>query len=188
MQQQAGIRSIALGGRPNRNLIQAVGGVKGTNDYPYSYILSGVELPFQIHHYHTEAYYNTTVLGTYSDLPLYRATNYVVNARDGIRQGDETETTLQFVYEAADCRIFYTPQMVVEQAAVWRAAADTAFRGINHCVAGDLNQSLSARREMAERKRELRRGVDVAEHYRSLSEVWTGKGGVTGGGDAYMFP
>lgn len=60
-----------------------------------SYILYGVELPFRIQHYHDGAYYNETALGDYSDLPLYRATNYVVNARDGIRKGDKNELPLQ---------------------------------------------------------------------------------------------
>lgn len=31
MRQQAGIKTIALGGRPTKDIIQAVGGVKGTN-------------------------------------------------------------------------------------------------------------------------------------------------------------
>lgn len=31
MRQQAGVKTIALGGRPNKDIIQAVGGVKGTN-------------------------------------------------------------------------------------------------------------------------------------------------------------
>ena len=146
MRQQGGVKTIALGGRPNKDIIQAVGGVKGTNDFPckqlsntmrYSqtnnivddYILYGVELPFRIQHYHSDAYYNNTALGEYSDLPLWRATNYVVNSRDGIRKGDENETPLQFVYEEADCRIYYTPEMAVDQTAAWKTVADTAFNG-----------------------------------------------------------
>lgn len=35
MRQQGGVKTIALGGRPNADIIQAVGGVKGTNDYEY---------------------------------------------------------------------------------------------------------------------------------------------------------
>lgn len=31
MRQQGGVKTIALGGRPNKDIIQAVGGVKGTN-------------------------------------------------------------------------------------------------------------------------------------------------------------
>lgn len=35
MRQQGGVKTIALGGRPNKDIIQAVGGVKGTNDFPW---------------------------------------------------------------------------------------------------------------------------------------------------------
>ncbi len=38
MRQQASIKTIALGGRPQGGIMQAVGGVKGTNDYPWDYI------------------------------------------------------------------------------------------------------------------------------------------------------
>ena len=36
MTSQGGVKTIAPGGRPNKNITQAVGGVKGTNDYPVS--------------------------------------------------------------------------------------------------------------------------------------------------------
>ena len=189
MRQQGGVKTIALGGRPNKDIIQAVGGVKGTNDYPYSYILYGVELPFQIAHYHDDEYYNNTVLGDYSDLPLYRATNYVVNARDGIRKGDTEETPLQFVYEKANCRIYYTPDMAVDQTAAWKTVADTAFNGIDHCVAGNYETSTATKRGQKTRStHKARRDVNIAEHYKALSETWTGKGDITLGGDAFMFP
>ncbi|KAK4987459.1 hypothetical protein LTR50_004591 [Elasticomyces elasticus] len=140
MRQQAGVKTIALGGRPNHDIIQAVGGVKGTNDFPYNYILELVELVFQFSNESRREYYNSTVLGTYSDLPLWRSSSGpVVNSRDGIRQGDGTETPLQFVYEPADCRIFYTPEMVVDETAVWKTVADTVWNGKSACVAGSNN-------------------------------------------------
>lgn len=186
MRQQGNVKTIALGGRPNKDIIQAVGGVKGTNDFPYSEILSGVELPFRIQHYHDDAYYNTTALGDYTDLPLERGVNYVVNARDGIRQGDESETPLQFVYEPADCRIYYTPEMAVDQTAAWKTVADTAFNGINHCVAGSYPSSGGEARKRDAKKHVVRRDMDVAEHYRVMSEAWFGHSDITLGGDGFM--
>lgn len=187
MRQQGGVKTIALGGRPNKDIIQAVGGVKGTNDFPYDYILYAVEQPFQIQHYHDDAYYNSTALGEYSTLPLERGVNYVVNSRDGIREGDESETPLQFVYEAADCRIYYTPEMAVDQSAAWKTVADTAFRGVNHCVAGSYDGSASSRvKRGVQAKQKIRRDMDIAEHHKAMAEVWTGKGGITQGGDGFM--
>lgn len=140
-------------------------------------------------HYHDAAYYNTTALGQYFDLPLYRATDYVVNARDGIGKGDTSETPLQSIYQPADCRVYYTPDMAVDQTAAWKTVADTAVKGINHCVAGNYDTSTATKRSVGSTPRHLaRRDLDLAEHYRAKSEVWTGKGDITLGGDAYMIP
>lgn len=190
MRRQAGVQTIALGGRPNKDIIQAVGGVKGTNSYPWDYILGSVELPFQTALLHDPDYYaNNTALGDYSDLPLLRATNYVVNARDGIREGDESGLPEQFVYEAADCRLLYTPSMVVDQEAVWKTVADTAFKGENHCVAGKISSSSAGpygKRSL--KKHSIRRDLDLQEHAAAIGNVWTDMSGITYGGDGYMYP
>ena len=191
MRQQAGVNFVMLGGRPNTDVVQAVGGVKGTNSFPWSYILSSVALPFDIQHYHDGDYYSDeTALGNYTDLPLYRAINFVVNARDGYRRGDETNTPLQFVYEPADCRIYYTPAMAVDQTAMWRSVADSAFNGVNRCVPG--TGTLGGGNGGSEEKRnapaahKVRRGLSTAEHVRAAAEVWTGRGQIVGDGDGYM--
>ena len=44
MRQQGGVKTIALGGRPNKDIIQAVGGVKGTNDFPVCHLPIVVEI------------------------------------------------------------------------------------------------------------------------------------------------
>jgi hypothetical protein len=33
-----GVKSIAMGGRPNASPIQGIGGTKGANNYPFGYI------------------------------------------------------------------------------------------------------------------------------------------------------
>ncbi|RMZ22528.1 hypothetical protein D0859_13440 [Hortaea werneckii] len=194
MRQQAGVRTIALGGRPNQDPIQAVGGVKGTNDFPYSYILAAAAFPFEYQYLHDSSYYDTTALGEYNDLAILRSTDAVINSRDGIREGDDDQTPLQFRYEAADCRIFYTPEMAVDQTAAWKTVADTAFRGISHCVAGNFSSAAGSgmtkrRKRSPARKQGVRRDLDGREHYDVLRDgVWTGMGGVTLGGDGFMYP
>lgn len=145
-----------------------------------------MELPFKIQHYHSPDYYNTTALGEYNNLPFFLGTNWVVNSRDGIRKGDPTETPLQFVYEPANCRIYYTPEMAVDQTAAWKTVADTAFRGINHCVAEDASASKIKRSNKGRMRHRARSDVDAAEHFRAMAETWTGKGGITPGGDGFM--
>ena len=187
MRQQAGIKTIALGGRPNRNIVQAVGGVKGTNDFPFDYILDGVKFPFQKEYLHNKSYYRNTILGKYNALAILRSTNAVINARDGIRQGDKTQTPLQFRYETADCRIFYTPEMTVDVTAIWKTVADTAFNGISHCAAGNYTIGTGiTKRHGPRRKHLVRRELVSEQHYESLRGVWTGMRGVRAGGDGFM--
>ena len=69
-------------------------------------------------------------------LTTFTGVTLAVNARDGIRQGDTTETPLQFRYETADCRILYTPEMTVDVAALWKTVADTVWNGKDACIAG----------------------------------------------------
>ncbi|KAI5196320.1 hypothetical protein E4T38_08569 [Aureobasidium subglaciale] len=189
MRQQAGVKTIALGGRPNYNEIQGVGGVKGTNDYPWSYILSAITEAFTYANGTHQEELNKTALGGYSQLPLYRSSSGpVVNSRDGIREGDVEETPLQFVYEATDCRIFYTPAMVVDQSAVWRTVADTVWGGGNACVAGSntFYGNKTKRDGGVMRMHGIRRDVDVEAAWKGLS-VHTGESIVLGG-DSIMLP
>ncbi|QDS76907.1 hypothetical protein FKW77_004139 [Venturia effusa] len=139
MQRLAGVQTIAMGGRPNDNIIQAVGGTKGTNNFSWSYIQSLVEAVYNYSSPDQQARYDNTSLVTYnSNLPFARAVGSTsVNARDGIRKNDTTNTPLQFRYEEADCRLFFTPEMTVDVTAVWRAAVDVKW-GKEECVAGLL--------------------------------------------------
>ena len=46
MRQQGGVKTIAFGGRANNDIIQAVGGVKGANNFPWEFIQSMAETSF----------------------------------------------------------------------------------------------------------------------------------------------
>lgn len=140
MVQQGGVKTIALGGRPGlgNKPIQAIGGVKGSNDYPFEYIFEATAEIWGASNSSLQSQWESSVLNQYTALPLYRSTNVVVNSRNAYRQGDASNTPLQFVYEPADCRILYTPAMVVDETAVWKTVADSVWGGGagNACVAG----------------------------------------------------
>ena len=96
----------------------------------------------------TRASYVDTDLNTYNNLPIERGATGIsnnVNFRDGLRQGDSSGVPLQFRYETADCRIFYTAPMTVDVTVLWKTAADTAFNGKSACVAGNLTATASKR-------------------------------------------
>ena len=62
-----------------------------------------------------------------------------VNLRDQIRK--DQVIPLQFLYEAADCRIFYTPQTVYNYTALWQYAADAIWNDSGKCVTGSMGYS-----------------------------------------------
>jgi len=169
------------------DIIQAVGGVKGTNDYPYESILDSILETYEISNTSLQAEWEDSVLSNYTQLPLYRSTDSVVNARDGIRQGDTAELPLQFLYEPADCRILYTPAMVIDETAVWKTVAGTVWNGGDACVAGSNdfygNAKGYGKRSVASKMHGIRRDLDVKEHFEAFS-VRTGE--LTIGGDAVM--
>lgn len=77
--------------------------------------------------------WNETVVPDPNNLSL--SLNYAgFNLRNAYGRGDDT-TPLQFVYEAADCRRFFTVDNYLRQETVWDAAAKAMF-GDGECVEG----------------------------------------------------
>jgi hypothetical protein len=199
MRQRAGVKYISLGGRPREGITQAVGGVKGTNNFPWTYIQSLAQYTVEELSTPEEgAQLNTTELGEYFDNTVFdRSSNNAINVnfRDGIRDGDETNTPLQFVYEPSDCRILYTKAMTVDVTAIWKAVADSTWGGVSHCIAGDLggySTSRMAKRELSvserahsKRMQSWRRDLKAADY---PLDVRTDLSGVSFDGNGIMWP
>jgi hypothetical protein len=62
-----------------------------------------------------------------------------INLRDQVRQDDDVP--LQFKYEAADCRIYYTMANVYNFTRLWRDVAAAAFTDSSLCVADSTGYS-----------------------------------------------
>lgn len=202
MRQRAGVKYISLGGRPREGITQAIGGVKGTNNYPWSYIQSLVQ--YAVNNLTSSAdeaaKLNSTEFGEYwSDVIFDRVaigSSVNVNFRDGIRDGDESITPLQFVYEPSNCRILYTKQMTVDATAIWKAVADSTWGGKSHCIAGDLGGyptgSKLTKRELTVQDKVLSRRMH--QWRRQLREqdypldVFTNLRKAKLGGDSIMWP
>lgn len=136
MSRQAGVKSISMGGLPNKRPIQAIGGTKGTNNYPFAYILALAEIALETATPEERAKW--TSVTALNRLPLDRSTDNSVNVRDNILKDNLKDgTPAQFLYEAADCRLFYEPEMLKDVTAIWKKAAAVAW-GRGRCVAGSL--------------------------------------------------
>ena len=179
MRIQGGVKSIAMGGRPNTDPIQGVGGIKGAQILAFSDIQTEAQQAIA----QTKDAGKIATLKELTGLPVARSLATGVNVRDNILP-DHVDDGLpaQYVVEEADCRLFYTLDMVKDVRALWKGAADAAWNGAK-CVAGNglgkrdgaakaarrdnikVKSSLEVRREMAGRTEVFKRlekakGVD----------------------------
>ena len=126
----AKVQSITVGGRPQIGPAQGVGGVKGAQLFPLTSFLNWV----QIFNSSADSNYDLakgTVFENFTDLAYQRADPNSpggVNGRNSFRIGDETSTPLQYVYEASDCRLWWTHEMLYDPTFLWQRVAELAFR------------------------------------------------------------
>ncbi|KAL9105640.1 MAG: hypothetical protein Q9227_009219 [Pyrenula ochraceoflavens] len=173
MRLQAGIKSVVIGGRPSYNPMQSYGGVKGANNFAYSDINFYAQLAYNSGTPEEQAG-NLSSLLEYNLLAVNRSTDTSINVRDNIlRPNLDDGTPAQFIYEAADCRLFYEPAMVTDVTAQWEKVANVVW-GDTPCAVGDVNQkrkkAREAKPEIEGRKEAVRRsslgraaGVHAAE-------------------------
>lgn len=99
-----------------------------------------------------QAQWNTTSLGkTAFAEQMFKRTAYSggnpaggINLKDNLRRGDPSKTPLEFIYEAADCRMFYTAPMINDVTMVWKGVVDRMFRnGTAKCVQGSTGDKSS---------------------------------------------
>tara|TARA_R110002003_G_scaffold702_7_gene21138 strand:+ start:8797 stop:10047 length:1251 start_codon:yes stop_codon:yes gene_type:complete len=156
LKNQGAVRTIAIGGRPQNGPMQGVGGTKGAQVFSWDDIQTRMQAVFFLGSPEQRAQWNDTELGrTAFATQLFRRSAYQggrtaggVNLKDNLRQGDASKTPLEFMYEAADCRMFFTAAMVSDVTQVWKGVADRMFRedegmGLSMCVEGSTGDKTS---------------------------------------------
>jgi hypothetical protein len=136
-----GVRTITFGGRPQKAPMQGVGGVKGGQSLGINYINGYIE---QANGLIRDSVSSGSPLLTSAEWKAFNestpsttaslAWSGNLNLRNEYDPEDD-QTPLQFVYEAAECRLFYTLENYLERETVWQAAARVMF-GEGQCVEG----------------------------------------------------
>ncbi|PBP19577.1 hypothetical protein BUE80_DR009607 [Diplocarpon rosae] len=128
MRIQAGVESIAFGGRPSPEdgaatpMIQGVGGTKGVLTYTYQTLGNLAKSALMTPCDFMEQMFLSSLTNS---LPqqrskLMQTPDASVNVRDSIRTANLKDgTPSQFIYDPADCRLFYTPAMMENVTAIW---------------------------------------------------------------------
>lgn len=159
---QAKVKSVAVGGRPQKGAMQAVGGVKGSQVYQYALLASDIYYAWQGASLNGQQQIASSIeassilgptlndstyvifRGASAGIGLESLSDFTFNWQNNIAEGDSTYMPLQFVYEAADCRLWYQPQHINDVSNLWATVAAQAF-GLNDtdvfslCVDGSTN-------------------------------------------------
>jgi NAD-dependent dihydropyrimidine dehydrogenase PreA subunit len=127
MAHQAGVRTISIGGRPVVGPMQTASGTRGAREY------TSDALDFD------SKQLNDTLRdeGAYSQSPARDDTGMWIdfasfNIRDQMRK--DGDTPLQFQYNAAQCRIYYTLDNIYNMTRLWRDAASATWEDKSLCV------------------------------------------------------
>ncbi|KAF4887028.1 Peptidase S41 family protein ustP [Colletotrichum fructicola] len=148
---EQGVRSITLGGRPMESAMQVIGGVEGAqvlNFINLQQFVAQVGLNASQSNFteYLEAAFD--VLPSIEEPPLLPALAEAgsFNYRNAYARGDFNGYPEQFKYEASNCRLFYTAEMIVDPVAIWNTTAQTAWGG-GQCVNGstaNVNNTISS--------------------------------------------
>ncbi|KAF2741689.1 hypothetical protein M011DRAFT_491159 [Sporormia fimetaria CBS 119925] len=129
MSQQAGVRTVVVGGRPTTGPMQTASGSRGARLYDAETVDFDIANVEEVLDSETAA----AIFPNRSDTGMW--VNYAgFNIRDQLREGDEERIPLQFRYEAADCRLYYTLDNVYNVSRLWRDVYAAAWEDSSLCV------------------------------------------------------
>lgn len=124
MHHEAGVRTVTVGGRPSTGPMQAASGSRGAEMYSSGDLDADFEVGEDLN-----ATAGALLPSRMEDIFVLYAG---INIRDQIRRGQNIP--LQFLYEAANCRIFYTPYTFNNLTKLWKYAADAIWTKPELCV------------------------------------------------------
>ncbi|KAI9702997.1 MAG: hypothetical protein M1836_008211 [Candelina mexicana] len=131
MHHETGVRTVVAGGLPRSGPMQAASGSRGAQTYSSISIDRDIEVAQSINETAKDYLPDRT-----EDVLLDFMT---INLRDQIRK--DQDIPVQFQYDAADCRIYYTAETLSDYSKLWTYAANAIFSDSKLCVPGSTGYS-----------------------------------------------
>jgi hypothetical protein len=137
-----GVRIVSFGGRPQAGPMQSIGGTKGSQELPLEGVAAIVDVAQRLAINATRD--SHPILSSremfdfmeLSPLPLddfpLPLTSASINFRSSFAPGNDLLPT-QFIFEAAECHLFYTADSLVAPEKYWASAAN-AIWGSGNCA------------------------------------------------------
>ena len=138
MHHEAGVKAVTVGGRPSSGPMQIASGTRGAQIYLAQNIDDDISVAKS---------FNATTNSSLPDREVDMWIDFLsVNLRDQIRREDfETNgTPVQFLYDAADCRIFYTADTWSDYSKLWRYVVRASGDPSSLCVQGSTGFSYTS--------------------------------------------
>lgn len=139
-----GVRSIAFGGRPRNGPMQAIGGVKGSKALEFPAFADELKDLYGNATKNGNIYLTKAQQDRWDEvIPCqlnefsYKVQSGSVNHLNAFSPQND-ELPLQFVFEAAECRRFFTYENVANQITTWSSAVEAMFND-GGCVPGSTN-------------------------------------------------
>ncbi|KAF6826982.1 peptidase S41 family protein [Colletotrichum plurivorum] len=138
---QMGIRTTVIGGRPQTGIMQSIAGVEGAQVFSFNDLTSDAKAILALAPKDKKEEIQSGDLGELAKgYAIKRSTTPksagAVNGKNAFSMAD-ARTPLQFLWEPANCRIFYTHEMLRNPDAAWKRAVDATWNNpMQFCVAG----------------------------------------------------
>ena len=131
MHSDAGVRNVVIGGRPSYGPMQTPSGSRAARYYSVAELDNDISNTLSVQAEDDPIGEGLIPNRTNQDVYVYDAG---ISLRNQVREGETTPLQMQF--EAADCRIFYTPLTFNNFTNLWRHAADAIWTSPELCVQG----------------------------------------------------
>ncbi|ROT41279.1 hypothetical protein SODALDRAFT_115835 [Sodiomyces alkalinus F11] len=135
-----GVKTVVLGGRPQPGPMQAIGGVEGAQVFFFNDMQADAAAVLALDPDAATRPGSDELRVLAEGYAIRRASNPsvagAVNGKNAFMAADAS-TPLQFLWQPADCRVYYTWETLRDAEAAWRVAVDATWRdpeGI--CVEG----------------------------------------------------
>ncbi|KAH7314246.1 peptidase S41 family protein [Rhexocercosporidium sp. MPI-PUGE-AT-0058] len=140
---QMNVKTTVIGGRPQTGMMQSIAGVEGAQVFPLDELSIAAAAVIELAPAERKAELRAGETGLLADAYALKrlaavANPGAVNGKNAFSATD-SQTPLQFLMQPANCRIFYTAQMLSSPELVWKRTVDATWTDPNEfCVEGSI--------------------------------------------------
>ncbi|KAK8119573.1 Peptidase S41 family protein ustP [Apiospora kogelbergensis] len=168
-----GARTVVMGGRPDSGPMQAASGSRGARAYSSTALDADFAVAGIVDEVANQTLPNIPSNGVMRDPGLWSSAYF--NLRDQIREEElksDAAVPLQFRYEAADCRLYYTLRNLYNMTQQWTDVHEAVWGEGPRCVAGSTGYSTTPGQQSDPSKKPPPVSP-LAEQHRPFPKIYT---------------